>query len=78
MSVPGNAVQQLGLVPTQTPVLASNGNFTIGWGLWFLAVYNAIKTIPIPTTNTPAHPATIIGWQQVSINGQTYYMPLYQ
>ncbi len=78
MNVPGNAVQQLGLVPIQTPVLANNENFTWGWGQWFQAVYNAIKTIPFPTTAVPVNPSVIVGWQQVTQNGETFYMPLYQ
>jgi hypothetical protein len=78
LTVPGNAVQQLGLMPIQTPVLANNQNFTVGWGQWFLAVYNAIKTIPIPATNVPVNPAVVVGWQQVTVGGETYYMPLYQ
>jgi hypothetical protein len=78
VSVPGNAVQQLGLVPFDTEALANNGKFTWGWGQWFLGVYNVAKTVPFPTNNVPANPALIVGWQQVSINGQTFYMPLYQ
>ena len=66
MSVPGNAVQQLGLVPFDTEALGNSGKFTWGWGQWFLAVYNAIKYLvsiaPVISSGMPVNPVTPVGW----------------
>jgi hypothetical protein len=43
MSSSSTALKQLSSVPVQTPVLANNGNFTLGWIQWFQAMYNAVK-----------------------------------
>jgi hypothetical protein len=73
-----NPIQQLSPVPVQTPPLANNGNFTLGWIQWFQAVLNSCKVIPIPSTNVPVNPTTPVSWQQVNYNGQTFYIPMYQ
>ena len=74
-----NVIQNVSLVPVQTPPLANNQNFTLGWIQWFQAVYQAIKTIPQPTTALPVNPLVIVGYQ-ASVNqaGQTIYIPYYQ
>ena len=74
----GNVIQQLGPVPVQTPPLANNGNFGLGWIQWFQALFNATKTIPQTTANAPANTTTPVAWLQYQANGQTYYLPLYQ
>jgi len=73
-----NVIQQVATVPVQTPPLANNQNFTLGWIQWFQNVYQAVKTIPQTTANVPTNTATPVGWLQYQSAGKTYYMPLYQ
>lgn len=74
-----NAINNLGPVPVQTPVLVNNQNFTRGWIQWFQAVLQAVKTIPVVSSATPASPATIVGYTSfVNSAGKTCYQPYYQ